>query len=94
MGSVKSARLYTIVGEIPKNSGDVQVYGSVAYLAQTVWIQSGTVKDNIFYGKPMDKIQYMKAIKNSTLDQDIESFARGDITKAGERELNMGGGQK
>jgi len=42
----------------------------------------------------MGKIQYMTAIKDCTLDQDIESFAQGDITEAGERELNMGGGQK
>lgn len=72
----------------------VQVYGSVAYVAQTAWIQSGTVRDNILYGKPMDKIQYKKAIKACALDKDIESFAHGDITEIGERGLNMSGGQK
>lgn len=94
VGSGKSALLYTILGEIPKISGDVQVYGSVAYVAQTAWIQSGTVRDNILYGKPMDKIQYKKAIKACALDKDIESFAHGDITEIGERGLNMSGGQK
>lgn len=50
----------------------VQVYGSVAYVAQTAWIQSGTVRDNILYGESMDKIQYKKAIKACALDKDIE----------------------
>lgn len=94
VGSGKSALLYTILGEIPKISGDVQVYGSVAYVTQTAWIQSGTVRDNILFGKPMDKIQYKKAIKACALDKDIESFAHGDMTEIGERGLNMSGGQK
>ena len=68
--------------------------GTVAYVAQTAWIQSGTVRDNILYGKPMDKIQYKKAIKACALDKDIESFSHGDMTEIGERGLNMSGGQK
>lgn len=72
----------------------VEVYGNVAYVAQIAWIQSGTVRDNILYGKPMDKIQYKKAIKACALDKDIESFSHGDMTEIGERGLNMSGGQK
>ena len=72
----------------------VEVYGNVTYMAQTTWIQSGTVRDNILYGKPMDKIQYKKAIKACALDKDIESFSHGDMMEIGERGLNMSGGQK
>ena len=72
----------------------VEVYGNVAYTAQRAWIQSGTVRDNILYGKPMGKIQYKKAIKACALDKDIESFAHGDMMEIGERGLNMSGGQK
>ena len=66
--------------------------GSVAYVAQTAWIQSGTVRDNILYGKPMEKIKYKKAIKSCALDKDIESFSHGDMTEIGERGFNMRGG--
>uniref|UniRef100_A0A0C9RL63 TSA: Wollemia nobilis Ref_Wollemi_Transcript_12757_5054 transcribed RNA sequence n=1 Tax=Wollemia nobilis TaxID=56998 RepID=A0A0C9RL63_9CONI len=94
VGSGKSALLCTILGEIPKVSGVVQVYGSIAYVAQTAWVQSGTVRDNILYGKPMDKVQYEKAIRVCALDKDIENFVHGDMTEIGERGLNMSGGQK
>lgn len=33
----------------------------------------------------MDKIQYMKAIKDCILYEDIESFSHGHITDIGER---------
>lgn len=94
VGAGKSSLLYAILGEIPKISGSVDVFGSVAYVSQTSWIQSGTVRDNILYGKPMDKARYGKAIKCCALDKDIESFDHGDLTEIGQRGLNMSGGQK
>ena len=68
--------------------------GSIAYVSQTSWIQSGTVRDNILYGKPMDQARYEKAIKVCALDKDISSFRYGDLTEIGQRGLNMSGGQK
>ncbi|PRQ51942.1 putative xenobiotic-transporting ATPase [Rosa chinensis] len=41
----------------------VDLFGSIAYVSQTSWIQSRTVRDNILFGKPMDKSRYEKAIK-------------------------------
>ncbi|CAM9714184.1 unnamed protein product [Sphacelaria rigidula] len=35
----------------------VSVGGRVAYAPQEPWIQSGTVRDNILFGKPMDRIR-------------------------------------
>ena len=72
----------------------VNVFGSIAYVSQTSWIQSGTIRDNILYGKPMDKTRYEKAIKASALDNDINNFNNGDLTEIGQRGLNMSGGQK
>ncbi|GLJ30778.1 hypothetical protein SUGI_0610560 [Cryptomeria japonica] len=94
VGSGKSALLHTILGEIPKVSGVVEVYGNIAYVAQTAWIQSGTVRENILFGKPMNKERYENAIKACALDKDIENFSHGDMTEIGERGLNMSGGQK
>ncbi|XP_042491157.1 LOW QUALITY PROTEIN: ABC transporter C family member 8-like [Macadamia integrifolia] len=94
VGAGKSSLLYAILGEIPKVSGTVDVYGSVAYVSQTSWIQSGTIRDNILFGKPMDKTRYSKAIKACALDKDIENFDHGDLTEIGQRGLNMSGGQK
>ncbi|RZC49995.1 hypothetical protein C5167_018432 [Papaver somniferum] len=94
VGAGKSSFLCAILGEIPKISGSVDVFGSIAYVSQTPWIQSGTIRDNILFGQPMDKGRYNKAIKASALDKDIENFNHGDLTEIGQRGLNMSGGQK
>jgi len=72
----------------------VSVSGSVAYVSQTSWIQSGTVRDNVFFGKPMNNEEYEKAIRCRALDKDMENFPHGDLTEIGQRGLNMSGGQK
>ncbi|GKV36543.1 hypothetical protein SLEP1_g44664 [Rubroshorea leprosula] len=94
VGAGKSSLLHAILGEIPTISGAVIVSGPLAYVSQTSWIQSGTVRDNILYGKPMDKERYEKAIKSCALDKDIDNFDHGDLTEIGQRGINMSGGQK
>ncbi|KAK8955659.1 ABC transporter C family member 8 [Platanthera guangdongensis] len=94
VGAGKSSLLYALLGEIPKISGSVSMNGSIAYVSQTSWIQSGSLRDNILYGKPMKKEAYQKAIRCSALDKDIENFDHGDLTEIGQRGLNMSGGQK
>ncbi|XP_020225919.1 ABC transporter C family member 8 isoform X2 [Cajanus cajan] len=94
VGAGKSSLLYAVLGEIPKISGTVNVSGTIAYVSQTSWIQSGTVQDNILFGKPMDKIRYENAIKVCALDKDIKDFSHGDLTEIGQRGINMNGGQK
>ncbi|KAI3455540.1 hypothetical protein Pfo_012203 [Paulownia fortunei] len=94
VGAGKSSLLYAILGEIPKISGTVSVLGSVAYVSQASWIQSGTIRDNILFGKAMEQTKYEEAIRACALDKDIESFDYGDLTEIGQRGLNMSGGQK
>nr|QEY08334.1 ATP-binding cassette sub-family C member 8 [Crocus sativus] len=94
VGAGKTSILYAILGEIPKISGSVNVFGTIAYVSQTSWIQSGTIRDNVLFGKPMNKVNYENAIRCCALDKDIESFSHGDLTEIGQRGLNMSGGQK
>ncbi|KAJ1262043.1 hypothetical protein BS78_09G077000 [Paspalum vaginatum] len=94
VGAGKSSLLCAMLGEIPRMTGSVLVSGSVAYVSQTSWIQSGTVRDNILFGKTMNNEEYEKAIRCSALDKDIENFPHGDMTEIGQRGLNMSGGQK
>lgn len=63
-------------------------------MAQGSWIQSGTIRDNVLFGKPMNKAKYEMAIRCCALDKDIENFDHGDMTEIGQRGLNMSGGQK
>ncbi|CAJ1950985.1 unnamed protein product [Sphenostylis stenocarpa] len=94
VGAGKSSLLYAVLGEIPKISGSVNVCGTIAYVSQTSWIQSGTVRENILFGKPMKKTRYESAIKVCALDKDINDFSHGDLTEIGQRGINMSGGQK
>ncbi|KAL9244577.1 hypothetical protein vseg_018344 [Gypsophila vaccaria] len=94
VGAGKSSLLQCILTEIPKISGNVVAVGSIAYVSQTAWIQSGTLRENILYGKPMDEDRYKMAIKSTALDKDIKSFSHGDLTEIGQRGINMSGGQK
>ena len=70
------------------------MFGNIAYVSQTSWIQSGTLRDNILFGKPMEKTRYENAIKVCALDKDINDFSHGDLTEIGQRGINMSGGQK
>ncbi|TKY64390.1 ABC transporter C family member 8 [Spatholobus suberectus] len=94
VGAGKTSLLYAILGEIPKISGTVSVSGTLVYVSQTPWIQSGTIRDNILYGKPMDETRYKYTIKVCALDKDIDGFSHGGLTEIGQRGINMSGGQK
>jgi len=86
--------MLSIIAQFCYNGKQVNVGGTIAYVSQTSWIQSGTVKDNILFGKAMDKTRYEKAIKACALDKDINDFSHGDLTEIGQRGINMSGGQK
>ncbi|KAL2345413.1 hypothetical protein Fmac_006698 [Flemingia macrophylla] len=94
VGSGKSSLLASILGEMHKVSGKVRVCGSVAYVAQTSWIQNGTIEENILFGLPMNRPWYNEVIKMCCLEKDLELMDYGDQTEIGERGINMSGGQK
>ncbi|XP_054784020.1 ABC transporter C family member 8-like [Prosopis cineraria] len=94
IGAGKSSMIYAILGEIPTISGTAKVGGTIAYVSQTSWIQSGTIRDNILFGKPMDETRYQDAIKACALNKDMNAFSHGDLTEIGQRGINLSGGQK
>lgn len=94
VGSGKSSLIASILGEIPKISGTVRVSGTKAYVAQSPWIQSGKIEENILFGKQMDRVKYENALEACALKKDLELFPYGDQTEIGERGINLSGGQK
>ncbi|ESQ43805.1 hypothetical protein EUTSA_v10005741mg [Eutrema salsugineum] len=94
VGSGKSSLLASVLGEMHKLSGKVRVCGTTAYVAQTSWIQNGTVQDNILFGLPMDSSKYNEVLKVCCLDKDLQMMEFGDQTEIGERGINLSGGQK
>jgi ATP-binding cassette subfamily C (CFTR/MRP) protein 2 len=94
VGSGKSTLLASLLGEVPRVAGKVQVSGSIAYVAQTAWIQNGTIQDNILFGRPMDHRQYHETLRVCCLTVDLLQMESGDQTEIGERGINLSGGQK
>uniref|UniRef100_M4CT91 ABC-type xenobiotic transporter n=1 Tax=Brassica campestris TaxID=3711 RepID=M4CT91_BRACM len=94
VGSGKSTLLAAILGETPCVSGTIDFYGTIAYVSQTAWIQTGTIRENILFGGVMDEQRYRETVKKSCLDKDLELLPDGDQTEIGERGVNLSGGQK
>ncbi|KAK9091882.1 hypothetical protein Syun_026793 [Stephania yunnanensis] len=94
VGSGKSSLLSCLLGEVPKVSGTVKLSGTKAYVAQSPWIQSGKIEENILFGKKMDRERYEMVLEASALKKDLEILSFGDQTVIGERGINLSGGQK
>ncbi|KAL0364280.1 UNVERIFIED_CONTAM: ABC transporter C family member 3 [Sesamum angustifolium] len=95
VGSGKTSFLCSILGEIPRISGpSIKTYGSKAFVPQSAWIQTGTIRDNVLFGKEMNRDLYENVVEACALNHDIEMWADGDLCVVGERGLNLSGGQK
>ncbi|XP_058066855.1 probable multidrug resistance-associated protein lethal(2)03659 [Anopheles bellator] len=94
VGSGKSSLIHAILGELPLESGNIRVNGRVSYGSQEPWLFSGTVRQNILFGLPMDRERYRRVVKTCALERDFHLFANGDKTIVGERGVSLSGGQK
>lgn len=50
VGLGKSTLLAAIFGEVPSINGTMQVYVIIAYVSQSEWILTGSVRENILFG--------------------------------------------
>ncbi|KAK6135220.1 hypothetical protein DH2020_031028 [Rehmannia glutinosa] len=94
VGSGKSTLLAAILGEVPITQGTVQVHGTIAYVSQSAWIQTGTIRENIIFGSALDNERYQDTLERCSLVKDLELLPYGDLTEIGERGVNLSGGQK
>ncbi|CAD8107565.1 unnamed protein product [Paramecium primaurelia] len=96
VGAGKSTLLTAILQELPYYEGSViyQKKLKLAYVEQDPFIYTGSIKENILFGKDYDQVLYLKVLEVSCLDQDILSFRQGDKTEIGEKGANLSGGQK
>ena len=94
IGSGKSSLLLSLIGELPGISGNVSRTGVISYAPQLPWIFSGTIRDNILVGHPLNLKRYEQVLEVCCLREDVECFDNGDVTLIGERGLTLSGGQK
>ena len=94
VGSGKSSVLSAILGELPIRGGTITYHGTVAFVPQLPWVFSGSVRENILFGLPFDEEKFLNVVDVCGLSKDLSDFARGDLTKVGQRGVSLSGGQK
>ncbi|OJK01305.1 hypothetical protein ASPACDRAFT_362, partial [Aspergillus aculeatus ATCC 16872] len=98
VGGGKSMLLRAMLGEIPKVSGKLTVAArSVAYCAQSPWIVSGTIQENIRGpGSGVRSLQawYATVLDACDLHKDLASLPEGDLTVVGGQGIGLSGGQQ
>lgn len=97
VGSGKSTLLASMLAEPEKLSGVVAIENfdeGVAYVAQQIWLQRGTVRENILFGKPFDPMRYRSVLEACCLEDDLRTLPNGDNCGIAEGASNLSGGQK
>ena len=68
--------------------------GILSYSPQTPWVFSGSVKESILFGRPLDQNRYDAVLEACDLQKDINRFPNGDLTLIGQRGVTLSGGQR
>ena len=94
VGSGKSSLLLAILGELSIFNGILERSGKIAFVGQSPWVFSGTLRDNITFHTPFDAAKFQMTVEACALKKDIEQFPDGDLTTIGERGVVLSGGQQ
>ena len=91
----KTAFLQALLGELDKRKGHVSKPNEpIGYCAQTPWLQSMNIRDNILFSNPFQELRYKQVLEACALTPDLASFQYGDLSNIGENGIGLSGGQK
>ncbi|KAF2180532.1 P-loop containing nucleoside triphosphate hydrolase protein [Zopfia rhizophila CBS 207.26] len=91
----KTALLQALLGELDKTGGEfTRPDGMVGYCAQTPWLQSMSIRDNILFSYPYEESRYKQVLDACALVPDMANFKHGDLSNIGENGIGLSGGQK
>ncbi|OMJ18183.1 Metal resistance protein YCF1 [Smittium culicis] len=93
-GAGKSSLLISLLGEMYKSKGTIQINGKIAYTSQQPWLLNSTILENITFGNKVDHDFFQKVIRVCGLEDDLKSFADGELTVVGENGAKLSGGQR
>ncbi|CAN6675011.1 metal resistance protein Ycf1p [Trichomonascus vanleenenianus] len=94
VGTGKTSLMRSLLGDLYKDTGEITVKGSLAYVSQDPWLMNASVKENIIFGGKFDPEYYYKTIDACALSPDLDVLPDGDDTEIGERGVSLSGGQK
>ena len=92
--SLQSTILHCLLGELQPLQGSVDIVGSLGYAAQDPWVFSGTLRENILFGREFDPNWYQQVVDACCLNEDLKQLPYGEATPVGERGVTLSGGQK
>ena len=106
IGSGKTTLLRTLLGLLPRESGDVLWNGQevpdpatflvppyAAYTPQVPRLFSESLKDNILMGLPEERTDVAGSIRAAVMEQDLEQMKDGMATIVGPKGVRLSGGQ-
>jgi ABC-type multidrug transport system fused ATPase/permease subunit len=108
-GAGKTTLIDILLGVLAPSSGSVLVSGvppliavskwpgAVSYVPQDVVIASGTIRENVALGYPLEKATdelILSALKVAHLDEFVANLPQGIETQVGERGAKISGGQR
>lgn len=95
VGSGKTALLQALLGEADLTNGEYHRSSEmVGYCAQTPWLQSMSIRENILFSSPYDESRYRQVLEACALIPDMANFKNGDLSMIGENGVGLSGGQK
>ncbi|CAG7975403.1 unnamed protein product [Penicillium nalgiovense] len=95
VGAGKTAFLQALLGELDRLNGSVYIPKEmVGYCAQTPWLQSMSIRDNILFSAPYHDQRYKRTLEACALLPDLAQFKHGDLSFVGENGIGLSGGQK
>lgn len=94
VASGKSTLVSSLVADVKKIKGKVNVQGSVSFCPQETWLQQTTIRNNILFWREFNREKYIETLRLAQLIPDLESFKDKDLTEIGERGVTLSGGQK
>jgi ABC-type multidrug transport system fused ATPase/permease subunit len=91
----KTALLQALLGELDRRGGEfIQPDQVIGYCAQTPWLQSMNIRENILFSQPYEEIRYRQVLEACALLPDMAEFKHGDLSNIGENGIGLSGGQK
>ena len=66
---MQTSLLRALMGQLPLTSGSVQCGSSVAYVPQSPWVFSSTLRQNIVFCKKFDSVRYARVLEATALDE-------------------------
>lgn len=95
VGAGKTALLQAVLGELDQQGGERTVpHEMVGYCAQTPWLESMSIRDNILFCQEYDKNRLDAVLEAVCLKDDLDKFKAKDLTMIGENGVGLSGGQK